>query len=210
MRKLWAIAATLGLILTMSVVSIGATAQAAPSTSPKVAVRPVSGAKFSVSGRLPTRVSRPVELQQKIGSRWSRVARAKTTSKGAYSFAMSTTSTVARLRVVAPQIKIKKRTYPRLVSRTSKVRPAAVAPAVPIKKERFVLTDSLPKHGVRRVILQRKSGSQWVKVAAAKTNRTGRFTLTSRVTRATTLRVVAPRTTIRGKRRAQIRLKAFR
>lgn len=210
MRKLWAIAAVLCLILTASITSTSTPARAATPPPPTAPVRPVSGAKFSVSGTLPTRVSRPIELQQKVGSGWSRIARTKTTARGTYSFSMSTTSALARLRVIAPKITIKKKTYPRLISRTSTIRPASVSPSVPIKKERFTLTDSLRKSGIRRVILQRKSGSHWVKVASAKTDRTGQFTLSSRVTRATTLRVVAPRTTINGKHRAAVSLKPFR
>lgn len=210
MRKLWAIAATLGLILTMSVTSISTPAQAAAPKPPTIAVRPVSGAKFTVSGKLPTRVSRPVELQQKVGSGWQRVAQAKTNAKGTYSFRISTTSASAQLRVVARKVRIKKRTYPRLISRTSKVRTVSAIPAVPIIKERFVLTDSLHRTGIRRVILQRKSGSRWVKLASAKTDRTGRFTVATRVSRTTTLRVIAPRTRINGRMRGAVQLKAFR
>lgn len=210
MRKLWAIAATLGLILTTSATSINTPAQAATPTPPTVAVRPVSGATFAVSGTLATRVSRPVELQQKVGSGWKRVALSRTTTKGAYSFKMSTPAALAQLRVVARTTTIKKRTYPLLVSHTSNVRTVSVSPAVPIKRERFVVTDSLHKAGVRRVVLQRKSGSRWVKVTSAKTDRGGRFTMASRVTRATTFRVVAPRAKINGKGRAAVQLKAFR
>lgn len=210
MRKLWAIAATLGLILTMSVTSISTPAQAAAPKPPTIAARPVSGAKFTVSGTLPTRVSRPVELQQKVGSGWQRVAQAKTNAKGTYSFRISTTSASAQLRVVARTIRIKKRTYPRLISRTSKVRTVSAIPAVPIIRERFVLTDSLHRTGIRRVILQRKSGSRWVKLASAKTDRTGRFTVATRVSRTTTLRVIAPRTRINGRMRGAVQLKAFR
>lgn len=201
---------TLGLILTMSATSISTPARAAAPTPPRVAVRPVSGAKFTVSGTLPTRVSRPVELQQKVGSGWQRVAQAKTNAKGTYSFRISTTSASAQLRVVARTVRIKKRTYPRLISRTSKVRTVSAIPAVPITKERFVLTDSLHRTGIRSVILQRKSGSRWVKLTSTKTDRTGRFTVASRVSRSATLRVIAPRTRINGRMRGTVHLKAFR
>ncbi|HML52292.1 MAG TPA: putative Ig domain-containing protein [Propionicimonas sp.] len=212
MRKIQAIAASLALTCTLAVSTLPTTeAQAATSPAPRAELtRPIRGAQFTVSGKLSTPVARPIELQKKVGSHWQRLKTGTTAASGKYRFSVSTSSSVFRLRVVAQKIKIKGRNYTRLVSKITKIRTVSVTPSAPTKSETFIVKDSLRVPGVRRVILQRKVGKTWKKIASARTTKTGVFAIAARVSSASSLRVQAPKATVQHRRRPAVTLTAFR
>lgn len=85
----------------------------------------------------------------------------------------------------------------------------AVAPAKPIKKEKFTVTGTLSTKVARPVVLQRKSGSKWKTVSTGKTSATGTFTLTGSTTGSSvTVRVLAKKIKIKGKTYKQITTKS--
>lgn len=76
-----------------------------------------------------------------------------------------------------------------------------VAPTKGIAGETVKFTGNLPPKKARNVVLQRKSGSKWVKVKTAKTTKAGKFTIKTKVrSSTTTYRVHAPAAKISGKK----------
>lgn len=104
-----------GLLKGMAPTAADAAAPAAPKVSPK---HPMRGAKFTASGRVKTAFRRTIILQTRIGSRWKKAAKAKTTQTGRYSFTTRTTATKPSYRVVVPKTRHHGHRYPRLVSKT--------------------------------------------------------------------------------------------
>ncbi|HML49794.1 MAG TPA: RCC1 domain-containing protein [Propionicimonas sp.] len=96
-----------------------AAAEAATPTAPKVSPKhPTRGAKFTASGRVKTAFRRTIILQTRIGGRWKKAAKAKTTQTGRYSFTTRTAATKPRDRVVVPKTRYHGHSYPRQVSKT--------------------------------------------------------------------------------------------
>ena len=211
-RKIQAIAISLALTFGLALFWLPSSEALAASTSaPKASpTRPIRGSQFIVSGRLATAVARPVELQKKVGNRWRRVATGMSNRRGAYQFSLSTKARASRLRVVAKRTTIGHRTYSRVISRLATVRTVSVSPSAPATSELFTIKDSLPRAEARRVILQRKSGKTWKKVASTKSSSSGAFTMSIRISSATTLRVYAPRARVKGTRRPALTMTAFR
>ena len=212
-RRLCAVALSVLLTVGLLAGSPGSpnVAQAAATSTPKAAPGyPIRGQSFSITGRLATRVARPVALQRKVGSKWKQVAAGKTNSKGGYSFTTSTSASSAQLRVVAKKVKIGKKTYKRITTKVRKLRTVSVTPAAPMAGETFTVAESLGKKGIRTVRLQRKSGSRWLTIKSAKTNSAGSFKVSASISGSASLRVVAPKTKIKKKKYSAITMKSFR
>jgi uncharacterized membrane protein len=187
------------------------TAQAAAPAKPKIAPGyPIRSQQFSVTGKIPVKVARPVELQQQVGSKWKRVASGRTTASGAYSFTTSVSAASANLRVFAAKIKIGKKAYAQAVSKTSSLRTVSVIPAAPLSGETFRVAETLPNKVVRPVVLQRKVGSKWLQIASAKTSKTGAFSFTTSLQTSSDLRFVAPKAKIKSKTYKQFTSASFR
>ncbi len=76
-----------------------------------------------------------------------------------------------------------------------------VSPTKGIAGETVQFTGDLPPKKARKIVLQRKSGSKWVKVKTAKTTKAGKFTIETKVrSGSTTYRVYAPAAKIGGKK----------
>lgn len=83
--------------------------------------------------------------------------------------------------------------------------PITPSPTQPIKGERFTVSGALKTKVVRPVVLEQKVGKKWKRIASGKTNKAGRFSLTSSTTAASvTVRVVAKRAKVKGKKYPQI------
>jgi large repetitive protein len=186
-------------------------AQAASKSTPRATPGyPIRGESFTVTGRISTKVARPVELQKKAGSKWTRVATGQTNATGGYSFKTSTSASSAQLRVVAKKIKIGKKTYKAITSKVTKLRTVSVTPSSPMAGEAFTVAESLGKKGIRPVALQRKAGSRWATIAPAKTNSAGAFKVSAALSASADLRVVAAKTKIKKKKYSAITMKSFR
>jgi hypothetical protein len=187
------------------------TAQAAAPAKPKVTPGyPIRSQQFSVTGKIPVKVARPVELQQQVGSKWKRVASGRTTASGGYTFTTSVSAASVNLRVFAAKIKIGKLTYAQAVSKTSSLRTVSVIPAAPLSGETFRVAETLPYKVVRSIVLQRKVGSKWLQIASAKTSKTGAFSFTASLPTSSDLRFVAPKVKIKSKTYKQFTSASFR
>lgn len=83
-----------------------------------------------------------------------------------------------------------------------------VSPSKPIANEKFTISGALRTKAARRVDLQRKSGSKWVRIGKSKTTATGAFSFKTSQEKKTKYRVVAARTAIRGKTYAKVTSKS--
>lgn len=153
-----------------------AAAQPTPVVSPAY---PVRGVSFTVSGTLTTKVARPVRLEQLVGSTWTALASGTTSSSGKYSLKASSTSATENLRVVADSVKVGKKSYAKVVSRTRAVRTLSVVPSVPMVGEKFTVSDRLTTKAtpVRPVELQRKVGKSWRTIVSGGADASGAFSL---------------------------------
>ena len=180
-------------------------AEAAPAVSLKLTpAKPVQGATFAVTGTLPTKVKRPVELQTKVGDKWTKVVSGTTDAKGKFSLKASTTRSSLTVRVVAAKAKVGATSYAKVTSKTKKITTAKpsisaskVTPAKPIKGETFAVTGSVAPKVKRPVELQAKVGGKWKKIASGKTDAKGKYSFkTSTKASSVQLRVVAAKKTI--------------
>lgn len=80
--------------------------------------------------------------------------------------------------------------------------PPALTPTSPMAGETVRITGAVPTKVKRPVTVQRKTGSGWVAQVSGKTTAQGRYALTSRFTAGTTIRTVARKVTVNGKRYA--------
>jgi alpha-tubulin suppressor-like RCC1 family protein len=78
------------------------------------------------------------------------------------------------------------------------------SPSVPMAGEQLTIKGKVKSKVVRQVQLQRRSGSHWVTIAAAKTSKTGSFTLHGKISRTTVIRVMAPSVWIKHKYYARV------
>ena len=100
---------------------------------------PQRGIAFTLSGKLPTKVIRPVQAQYKSGSKWKQLASGKTTKSGSYKFTVTTIAAKLSVRVVAAGVKIKHHKYPKLTTKT-KTFTTAMPPTPVITTDRLPLT----------------------------------------------------------------------
>ncbi|MCE1173870.1 MAG: putative Ig domain-containing protein, partial [Propionibacteriales bacterium] len=171
---------------------------------------PVRGVAFSVTGKLNTKVARPVSLQRKSGSKWVTIATTRTSSSGRYSFSVTSAASTTQLRVDAPKTKVGKKTYSRLTSKVNTVKTVAVTPASPIAGETFTVVESLGKKGARPASLQQLSGKTWRTIATTKTTSAGTATFTASLSSSASLRVYAPKTKIKKKTYSKITVATFK
>ncbi len=196
----------MGWLVSPLTISAAQAAPAKPAVSPG---HPVRGVAFNVSGKLSTKVARPVELQRKSGSKWVRIANGSTSSTGRYSFSASSSVSTAQLRVYAPKTTIGKKTYPKLTSKVSTVRTVLVTPTSPMPGETFTVVESLGKKGARPASLQRKSGNSWVTLQTVKSSSAGTATFSTSLSASASLRVYAPKTKIKKKTYSKITVATF-
>ncbi|MDF1490374.1 hypothetical protein [Tessaracoccus caeni] len=163
--------------------------------------KPVRGGSFTVSGTLSSKVKRPVELQAKVGGKWKKLVTGKTDAKGKFSLKATTSKSSLSLRVVAVKTKVGKKTYAKVTTKSKKISTVKQSisavkakPAKPIKGESFEVTGSVNLKVARPVELQVKVDGKWTKLASGKTDKKGRFSLTTSTKKSSlTLRVVAPK-----------------
>jgi alpha-tubulin suppressor-like RCC1 family protein len=178
---------SLVLVLTLSgvlVVAPGATVEAQAASAKVSALgfapgSPVLGDPLRVTGTVSTKVVRPVQLQRKAGKKWTVVASTTTTARGAFGIDTVAVSRSTTFRVVAPTVRIGKRTYAQATSRSTVVTTAELTPAHPVAGQPFILAGTLPKKVARPVVLQRLDGKTWRTMATASSDRKGAFRLTS-------------------------------
>lgn len=196
----------LGSIACLTAIPTVATAapQPTPVTSPAY---PVRGETFSVTGRLTTHVARPVQLEVLVGTVWAPVVTGRTSFSGRYSLRTSSVSPESALRVVAGEVRIGRKTYSRLVTRTRAVHTLSVTPSVPIVGEKFTISDRLAtaQAVVRPVVAQRKVGRKWRTVVGGSTDAAGMFSLELPGASASMdLRVLAKKVRISGRTYSQV------
>jgi alpha-tubulin suppressor-like RCC1 family protein len=90
---------------------------------------PQRGITFTVKGKMPTKVARPVQAQYKSGKKWLNLAAGTTKKSGAYAISVSTLATKLTIRVVAKKTKIKKKTYKKVVTKSKTI--SLTTPAAP-------------------------------------------------------------------------------
>jgi alpha-tubulin suppressor-like RCC1 family protein len=131
MRKFWSLLLAGGLLVGLlgGLPSAMTVASAAPQP-PIVAapVSPVRGEKFTVSGKLASKVVRPVVLQIKVGKKWKTAASGKTTKAGRFSLVGSTSSATVTVRVVAKKVKVKGKKYAAVTTKTRTINTTAPTP----------------------------------------------------------------------------------
>lgn len=157
------------------------TAEAAPklSVSPD---KPIASERFKVSGKLSTKVVRPAQLQQKSGKKWVTVAKANTSSAGAFSFTTATKAKVT-LRVVAPKAKVAGKTYKQVVTSSKAVSLASQSVSFTLPTSAYVNQSVVakmtakPARSGRAVSLQVKKSSSWVTVASGTQDKSGKATI---------------------------------
>jgi hypothetical protein len=125
MRRFWSLILTGGLLagLLVGLPSAVTVASAAPQPSiTTVPSAPVRGEKFTVSGKLNSKVVRPVELQTKVGKKWKKSASGKTNKAGRFSLTGSTTLSTVTVRVVAKKVKVKGKKYAAITTKTRRIK----------------------------------------------------------------------------------------
>lgn len=108
------LAMSLGLLAGFAGSASAAASVSTPKASPK---KPMRNTTFTMTGRVGTTFSRTVILQATVGGRWKKVATAKTTETGRYTFKTRTGATKRSYRVVAPGVTYQNHRYARLVSK---------------------------------------------------------------------------------------------
>lgn len=172
-RRRVSVAALAGLVVALLVPMAPAEAAAPTITISRGSV--VGGESITVSGSTRVRKARPVVLQRQSGRTWVNVIRSRTTVAGSYKFLWKPPTRAGSrtvVRVVAPKVKIKRKTYKQVTTggRTvltvgqtaSMTLPGLVSQGTP-----FSVTGKFtPARPGRKVALQKPSGSSWVSVGS--------------------------------------------
>jgi len=129
MRRLWAalVASVVvcGVLTAVSpAVTVAVASPAAPVASPS---SPLRGERFTITGKLSTKVVRPVRLQVRTGKKWKKAASGKTDTAGSYSLVMSSTASSVKVRVYAPKVKVHGKKYKAITTKTRTIKPAKAA-----------------------------------------------------------------------------------
>lgn len=193
-------------ILGLVVVSPATPAQAATAVTMRISPHsPMPGERYTVAGRIGTKVVRPVTLQRRACTRvkgrprhcvWKKAARGHTTASGAYSLTSSTKST-ALVRVVAKAVTIGHRHYPRRVSATKRIRSltqhaTASIPSVAAAGRAFTATATFtPARNHRPTQLQALVGGQWTTIGRGTQTAKGTTKLSATLSTAGAFRVRA-------------------
>ena len=129
-------------------------------TSPNPAI---AGEKVALTGRLSTRVARPVVLQQYTSGAWRKVAAKKSGSTGKFAFSVTAPAAARKYRVKATRTS----RYRAITSSTRTLNVVAQSgtftmPATIVRGESFVAQISFtPARGTRYVDVQEKVGDTW-------------------------------------------------
>ncbi|MEA4944039.1 MAG: putative Ig domain-containing protein, partial [Propionicimonas sp.] len=186
MRRLWATVAMIAVMAAGFLAVPSATPDAAAAGAPALKVSPaapIKGEKFTVTGRLSSKVVRPVVLQLKSGSTWKTIATGKTTSTGAFSLTAATKKGSVKLRVVAKKTRVAGKNYQKITSRSKTVRTSTQSVTLSITKSAFVnqsVTATVvakPARSGRPTQIQVKSGGKWTTVATGVQTAKGRSTI---------------------------------
>lgn len=177
------LSAVLGLA---TIVAIQTPAQAAFGRLYAPTTTPMSGVPFTITGKLETKVKRPVVLQQRRGGSWVTIAKARARRNQSVTFTKVVLTGDASLRAVARRFTAKVR-LPRIVTKavtvpvlTQQGRIAALppvaqqgaTPAAPAEGP-IVSAGFEPARPGRTVQLQRQQGGDWKTVANAPQDRSG-------------------------------------
>jgi alpha-tubulin suppressor-like RCC1 family protein len=92
----------------------------------------VKNQAVTFSGTLPTTVKRPVQLWAKTGTKWKKLTTSKTTAKGEYTLTASTSGLKLTVRVVAPKVKIAKKRYSKIVTKSRTIKTVAPSKAIQV------------------------------------------------------------------------------
>ena len=104
-------------------VTLAVAAPPAPVVSP---ASPLRGERFTVTGKLSTKIVRPVVLQVRWGTKWKKVASGKTDATGSYSLAMSSKASSVKVRVSSPKVKVHGKKYKAITTKTRTIKPVKV------------------------------------------------------------------------------------
>ncbi|WP_205471664.1 glycoside hydrolase family 18 protein [Nocardioides sp. SYSU D00038] len=159
-------------LLVGGLAATSSTAHAAPETRAATTQRAAEtrevGTSLRLAGRVPQRVVRRVVVQVRVGSGWTSVRRARTAATGRYAVRVAVRAGVRRYRVVAPAAG-RLPAYRSPVRRVVGVRQRAVlraAASVPASGVVDVRGSFAPAVPGRRVVVERRLGQRWVRLAA--------------------------------------------
>lgn len=203
MRRSWSVLVALALFTGVLLAQPGSAAPAQAAASSRLTAtpaRPMLGEAFSVTGKLSSKVVRPVALQRKVGKKWRNVAASVTAADGRFTFRTSTTSSVVNLRVVAKKVRVGRKTYKKISSPIRKVSTAAQTASLSMPAGAFVnqaITASVslsPARAGRPLRLEVLTAAVWVHVADGFELTTGRsdIALTAKMVGRFSYRAVAP------------------
>ena len=159
----------------------------------------IAGEAVKVRGSLTPRMSRPVVLQRRQGSKWVKVTKGKARA-GSFRFNTTTRSQSTRYRVVAPRVRLRGRTYgtvvtPTKVQTTLPQTSDLTLPATARVGDDEVVAEAsfTPVRDGRPVVLQVLDGSDWVTDGVDTQDGVGRaeFPIATSAPRTATYRVVA-------------------
>lgn len=126
-------AAVVAAALASTIVAPPATAVATAGSLRASATSVTAGALITFSGELPTKVRRPIVLQRKTASGWSRVKAGKTSRKGKIAIAALASSVAGKYsyRVAAPREVIGRKTFKALKTPAAPLTVVVLSPAPP-------------------------------------------------------------------------------
>lgn len=171
--------AVVGLVLSALIASLLLSVTASSHAAGAV----IAGEKVPITGSLSPRVKRPVFLQVRTGSKWRNIARARTTGKGRYAFAIAAPPASVTYRIHAPRTKVKRKKH---AARSTRPRQIAVAPqsgalaaaGSVVQGGRLTVTAGFaPARPGRTVRLQTLVESEWRDVATAAQDGSGQAAL---------------------------------
>jgi alpha-tubulin suppressor-like RCC1 family protein len=203
MRRFWSFLMAVGLLAgLLGVLPSGATVAAAAPKPPITATpaAPVRAEKFTVSGKLASRVVRPVVLQIKAGKKWKTAATGKTTKTGRFNLTSSTTSATATVRVVAKKVKVKGKKYAAVTTKTRTIKTTTQSASLSMPTSAQInegVNANLaftPARTGRPVQLEALIGGQWTRIGTGFETATGKALIQLTATTAGTYsyRGVAP------------------
>lgn len=146
-------------------------AHAAPPITPNPTT-PMVGESFTVTGKLSTKVVRPVELQVKVGKKWKRLSTGKTDKTGRYSLTASTTKSSITVRVVAKRVRIKGHTYKAVTTKSrvmktigSQTATLSMPPVAEVNGQVNAQLAFTPARNGRPVQVEQLISGSWTKLA---------------------------------------------
>ena len=177
----------LTLLLTGAGLAVAAPAQALARVGSLTASRTTAilGEKVTFRGSVPPRAARPVLLQRAAGSRWVKVAAARTSRAGTYAFTVRAASSATRTayRVYAPRTRIGRKsaaavvTPTRVVATTRQAAALSMATREYVNKELIATAKFTPARPGRVVTLSQYASGRWVSIATGTQSPTGVATL---------------------------------